>query len=32
MKGQTLKLQLRGHSLLAAEGFEIESAAATGAW
>jgi len=32
MKGMTLKLQLRGHSLLAPEGEDLESGAATGAW
>jgi hypothetical protein len=32
MKGRTLKLQLRGHSLLAPEGAGIESAETNGAW
>ena len=32
MKGMTLKLQLRGHSLLAPTGAGLESGATTGAW
>jgi len=32
MKGMTQKLQLRGHSLLAPEGVDLESGATTGAW
>lgn len=32
MKGESQKLQLRGHSLLVPEGVGPESGAATGAW
>jgi hypothetical protein len=30
MKGETLKLQLRGHSLLASSGERVETSTATG--
>ncbi len=32
MKGRSLKLQLRGHSLLAPAGAGVESTDTTGAW
>jgi len=32
MKGRTLKLQLRGYSLLASKGEDVETANTNGAW
>ena len=32
MKGRTLKVQLRGYSLLALKGEDVETAYKTGAW
>jgi hypothetical protein len=32
MEGRTLKLQLRGHSLLASKREDVESAGSNGAW